>query len=107
MRAGCHRWAALAISCVCLAALAGCAGPRYGRPGRPLERAGDEIVVCGRLVHTGAPVVLWLDPGGYDAYRVECRFSPATRPSHPVSDDPVRYDSLRRHVPEEIAAAVR
>ncbi len=87
--------------------LAGCVGPRYGRPGRPLERCGDEIVVCGRLVHTGAPVVLWLDPGGYDAYRVECRFSPATRPSHPVSDDPVRYDSLRRHLPDELAAAVR
>jgi N-acetyl-anhydromuramyl-L-alanine amidase AmpD len=39
-------------------------------------RAGDEIVVAGQFVHTGTPVVLWLDPGGYDAYRVERRFSP-------------------------------
>ncbi|MGE3108736.1 MAG: N-acetylmuramoyl-L-alanine amidase [Phycisphaerales bacterium] len=51
---------------------AGCAG---ARPGRVLARAGDEIVVCGQLVHTGAPVVLWMDPGGYDAYRVEKRFA--------------------------------
>ncbi|MCA9299343.1 MAG: N-acetylmuramoyl-L-alanine amidase, partial [Phycisphaerales bacterium] len=32
--------------------------------------------IAGRLVHTGAPVVLWFDPGGYDAYRVENRFGP-------------------------------
>jgi hypothetical protein len=36
-------------------------------PGTPLKRAGDEIMVCGQLFHTGAPVVLWTDPGGYDA----------------------------------------
>jgi N-acetylmuramoyl-L-alanine amidase len=51
--------------------LAGCAT----RPGSPAPRVGDEIVVCGRLYHTGAPVVLWMDPGGYDAYRVERRFT--------------------------------
>lgn len=44
-------------------------------PGQPLARAGDEIVACGQLFHTGTPVVLWVDPGGYDAYRVETRFS--------------------------------
>jgi N-acetyl-anhydromuramyl-L-alanine amidase AmpD len=40
-----------------------------------LERRGDEIVIAGHYVHTGAPVVLWTDPGGYDAYRTERRFS--------------------------------
>ncbi len=44
------------------------------RPGQPFVRSGDEIMACGQLFHTGAPVVLWLDPGGYDAYRVERRF---------------------------------
>lgn len=44
--------------------------------GERLERRGDEIVVCGQLFHTTAPVVLWTDPGGYDAYRVERRFAP-------------------------------
>ncbi len=53
------------------AALAGCA-----RPGAEHRRTGDEIMVCGRLFHTGAPVVLWTDPGGYDAYRTERRFVP-------------------------------
>lgn len=44
------------------------------RVGQPLARAGDEIVICGQYFHTAAPVVLWTDPGGYDAYRVEKRF---------------------------------
>ena len=44
--------------------------------GERLERRGDEIVVCGQLYHTTTPVVLWTDPGGYDAYRVERRFAP-------------------------------
>jgi N-acetyl-anhydromuramyl-L-alanine amidase AmpD len=32
--------------------------------------------VAGHYVHTGTRVVLWTDPGGYDAYRVERRFAP-------------------------------
>ena len=44
--------------------------------GDRLPRVGDEIVACGQLFHTTAPVVLWMDPGGYDAYRVERRFAP-------------------------------
>lgn len=52
--------------------LTGCAT----RPGTELHRSGDEIVVAGRLFHTGTPVVLWTDPGGYDAYRTERRFVP-------------------------------
>jgi N-acetylmuramoyl-L-alanine amidase len=46
------------------------------KPGTRLQRSGDEIVVAGQFFHTGAPVVLWTDPGGYDAYRVERRFAP-------------------------------
>lgn len=55
--------------------LGGC----QSRPGTELRRRGDEIMVCGRLFHTGAPVVLWTDPGGYDAYRTEKRFVPWER----------------------------
>ena len=29
-------------------------------------QTGDEIIVCGERFHTGAPVVLWTDKGGYD-----------------------------------------
>ena len=95
---------------------AGCATPR---PGTPLVRAGDEIVVCGQLFHTGTRVVLWTDPGGYDAYRVEKRFDrpafleaalaaswgavasrPATRAAEPAAE--ARYGSWRKHVPPEV-----
>jgi N-acetylmuramoyl-L-alanine amidase len=44
--------------------------------GERVDRRGDEIVVCGQLFHTTAPVKLWTDPGGYDAYRTERRFAP-------------------------------
>jgi len=46
------------------------------RVGSFAPRAGDEIMVAGKYVHTGTRVVLWTDPGGYDAYRVERRFAP-------------------------------
>ena len=52
----------------------GCA--RLPKPGTHAARAGDEIVVAGQFFHAGAPVILWMDPGGYDAYRVERRFAP-------------------------------
>ncbi len=71
---------------------ASCAGAPA--PGAPLERRGDEIVVCGRLFHTGAPVVLWTDPGGYDAYRVEKRFANLEESSWEKTkglDSPNRY----------------
>lgn len=84
--------------------LTGCAP----RPGDRLARRGDEIIVCGQLIHTGAPVVTWLDPGGYDAYRLEQKFNPtATMPSMPVSKDPARYDSWRYPLPKELDEAVR
>jgi len=44
--------------------------------GQHEKRKGDEIVVAGQFFHTGSRVVLWMDPGGYDAYRVERRFVP-------------------------------
>ena len=43
-------------------------------PGKIAERKGDEIIVAGQLVHTGTRVVTWMDPKGYDGYRVERRF---------------------------------
>ena len=45
-------------------------------PGTENARHGDEIVIAGRYFRTGTPVVLWTDPGGYDAYRTEYRFEP-------------------------------
>ncbi|HLH54609.1 MAG TPA: peptidoglycan recognition family protein [Verrucomicrobiae bacterium] len=53
-------------------------------------RAGDEIVVAGKFVHSGTRVVLWMDPGGYDAYRVERRFSPLDKSGWEDSQAEVR-----------------
>ena len=40
----------------------------YGVAKPALKHTGHEIVVCGQMFDTGAPVVLWTDPGGYDMY---------------------------------------
>lgn len=67
-----------------IAAGSGCRSlpPRVGQ----LEpRKGDEIVAAGQFFHTGTRVVLWMDPGGYDAYRVERRFSPFAESSWAIS----------------------
>ena len=61
------------------------------RPGEPLGRRGDEIVVCGKLFHTTTPVVLWMDRGGYDAYRVQRRFAPLDKSSWRLSRAEVRF----------------
>jgi N-acetylmuramoyl-L-alanine amidase len=58
------------------AAAPSAAAPTSSAVGQLAARQGDEIVVAGRMFHTGAPVVLWTDPGGYDAYRTERRFGP-------------------------------
>jgi N-acetylmuramoyl-L-alanine amidase len=85
------------------------------KPGARLERRGDEIMVAGQLFHTGAPVVLWTDPGGYDAYRTDRRFATtreasfeattriaATRPNVSGIKSPDRYGMRTRVLkPEE------
>ncbi len=65
-----------ALAWIVLGALVAVTGCSTYKPGTYETRKGDEIMVAGQLVHTGTRVVLWLDPGGYDAYRVERRFSP-------------------------------
>jgi N-acetyl-anhydromuramyl-L-alanine amidase AmpD len=62
------------VSLATVLLLAGCvSSPRIGAIA---PRTGDEIVVAGQYIHTRTPVVLWTDPDGYDAYRVERRFAP-------------------------------
>ena len=101
------RAASLALVLVTLTAMA--SADDTPKVGAPLQRQGDEIMICGQLFHTTAPVVLWTDPGGYDAYRVERRFAPfqkagwdETRPAAAITS-PNRY-GLRKRVlnPEEV-----
>lgn len=92
--------------------LAGCA--TAPRPGVHEARRGDEIVVAGQFFHTGTPVVLWMDPGGYDAYRVERRFSPIeksdwTHSTEEVRDlkSPNRYNMRRAGLTDDEIERVR
>jgi N-acetyl-anhydromuramyl-L-alanine amidase AmpD len=70
-----------------LLVLNGCTTARIGRIA---PRTGDEIVAAGQFFHTGTPVVLWLDPGGYDAYRVERRFAPLEKSDWKTSSAEVK-----------------
>jgi hypothetical protein len=89
------------------------AGDEPAKVGARLDRRGDEIVVCGQLFHTTAPVVLWTDPGGYDAYRVERRFVPIAQASWAASKDvkqlraPNRYGMRTRGLPAGMVENVR
>jgi len=84
------------------------------QPGTFAPRKGDEIVVAGQFVHTGTRVVLWMDPGGYDAYRVERRFSPIDKSDWETShaevkdlDSPNRYNLRNRRLTSEEVERVR
>ncbi|MGD9688318.1 MAG: N-acetylmuramoyl-L-alanine amidase [Phycisphaerales bacterium] len=101
---------------VVTAALAGMLGGCSRAGELAYARRGDEIMVCGQLFHTGAPVVLWTDPGGYDAYRTEKRFGPleaaswdATRAGGRGPETPSRYNTrffrFAAEQPEFVGAA--
>lgn len=67
--------------------------PERAPPIRLTERRTDEILVCGKRYSIGAPVVLWTDPGGYDAYSTELHF-----PDEPPQEAPegLRYQPGRK-----------
>jgi hypothetical protein len=88
-----NRWLVLAIFCV--APTSSWAGEPAPRLGERLPRRGDEIVVCGQLYHTTTRVVLWTDPGGYDAYRVERRFVPMAESAWTAGTGPRRPNRYR------------
>lgn len=77
----------------------GAPGDEATDPGLEVDRearavVGDEIVVCGQRFATGAPVVLWNDPGGYNGY--ETRLVPGTNPSLRDKSTDRRYRAGRR-----------
>jgi N-acetyl-anhydromuramyl-L-alanine amidase AmpD len=83
-----HLGPAMAIGILLFAQVGGCVS--RPKPGTILPRRGDEIVIAGQFVHTGAPVLLWMDPGGYDAYRTERRFVPWEKASFAATTQEVR-----------------
>ena len=75
------------------------AGDLTMKVGERVERRGDEVVACGQLFHTSAPVKLWTDPGGYDAYRLDHRFGPVTeliRGQEEKTPEPLRRFATRQ-----------
>lgn len=59
---------------------------------RDLPEVGDEIVICGQRYSIGAPVVLWTDPDGYDAYQTDFHFgSPPRSVKKPPRVGKLRY----------------
>ena len=80
--------------------LVGCA--TAPKPGDPVSRTGDEIVVCGSRFHTGAPVVLFSDPGGFDAYRPHCFFDPEVVGPRDEPHRIARYHSERGNLPHVV-----
>lgn len=76
-------------------------------PPLPAIQPGAEMVVAGHLFAIDAPVVLWSQPGAYNAYAERCHFTPEqVMPSEPADPGaPARYSqrvprsrSLRRKV---------
>jgi N-acetyl-anhydromuramyl-L-alanine amidase AmpD len=55
-------------------------------PVREMPPPGDEIVVCGERISIGAPVVLWTEFPGYDAYKTSPHFAPGS------AEEPARAD---------------
>jgi N-acetylmuramoyl-L-alanine amidase len=112
-------WAAAALA---VAAAAGCragsevdreeAFPAGREPANERERslgaarAGDEIAIAGRWFHTGARVIPWSDPNGYNAYLERSFFQP-TRASPTEAPDRIRrYGPARGGLPPEVARRV-
>src|SRR5437867_4981780 len=100
------------LAICCAAGLSGCQS--MPPPGTPVHRTGDEIIAAGQFFHIGTPVVLWTDPGGYDAYRVERRFSPIDESAWETSkfkvntlSTPNRYGLRRSVLSAEDAERVR
>ena len=91
-----------------------CASPglgdpsRFGAPGdrsTPADRAGDEIAVCGTLFHSGTRVVLWDEPGAYDAYSLEPRFPDWLAKTKRKAPKGRRYGA-RRKLPAQLGKRV-
>lgn len=64
----------IGASVILVGLMSGCARPRGQSiasapvPINPLDRTGHEIMIAGELFDIGTPVILWNDPGGFNAY---------------------------------------
>ena len=102
MRLGRCKVLGVILATMAVAGVCGCL-----KPGELVKRGGDEIVAAGQLFHTGTPVVLWLDPLGYDAYNSHQHFKPdKIMPDVPADKDSPRRFNYRGKLPELLKARV-
>ncbi|MEZ6013887.1 MAG: peptidoglycan recognition family protein [Planctomycetota bacterium] len=85
----------IALTALAFALILTLAACRSGSKPMPEELAqlsiGQHIVVAGERVYVGAPVILWDDPNGYDAYQTTLHFGPAAEGATTPADGELRY----------------
>ena len=79
----------------------------HSLPGDLAPRKGDEIVIAGRFVHTGVPVILWIDAGGYDGYRTHRHDEPQLDGPRDQPDRIARYGSIRRGLSDPLLQKIQ
>ena len=98
---------ALSLAVSATALLTCCSGPRKEpsviAPEVVAEAPGQSIVACDRHIYIGAPVVLWTDDAGYNAYEVDYHFGApdVIGPKTPRNGD-LRYAPGRRNPVTEL-----
>ena len=65
----------------------------------PLAQRGEAIVACGQKIPIGTPVILWTDPGGFDAYAPN--YEPSTTPDAPKKARPPGFGTRRNSLTPE------
>jgi N-acetyl-anhydromuramyl-L-alanine amidase AmpD len=78
--------ATIHVAALCIAFACNATNVRPTAPKLESKAPADEIVVCGERISIGAPVVLWTEFPGYDAYKTTPHFAPASA-EQPVSSD--------------------
>ncbi len=76
-------------------------------PGQLAARRGDEIIIAGQMIHSGAPVTLWIDAGGYDGYRGHRHDEPEFEGPQNHPDRILRFGSTRRDIPASLRQKVQ
>ncbi|MFO1052296.1 MAG: N-acetylmuramoyl-L-alanine amidase [Planctomycetota bacterium] len=93
-------WSLGIVAALCTTFAVACLSTRT-----PPPREGYSIVVCGQRFDIGTPVVLWSDPGGYDAYSEVPRFEEPKEATAEFDPRGKRYGE-RRNLPPGIAQRV-
>ena len=82
------------LALVLAVALGACSSPRPAGFAEPEQN--QSIIACGQPIPIGTRVVLWDEPGGYNAYRDVLHFGPPSNGANTPPDGKLRYEAGRR-----------